>query len=205
MKFIILYVTYLICYIANSVNSTTTQTFTKTENGIFGSFKMYGQSKKANLKVAKVETKAKTKSAVLPPSVSVGDIALNGAYKGIQNSVSELSDKKSPGNIELGPAPYFTGWVQYFKFSSNKSNLKKPQQFYKNMEFNLQRKNAFLKTPAPDFTKKDANGEYILIPDQTHFYVTLFERTLNVANSKEVNIFLNDNNNFIYLYLVFLF
>jgi hypothetical protein len=205
MKFIILYVSYLICYIANSVKSTETQT--STENGIFGSFKMMGHNEKANLKVTKVETKAKstTTKKVVPPMVSVGDIDMNGANKGIMNALSELDDdKKTPGNIALGAAPYFKGWIQYFKFSSAKNNLKKPTTFYKNMEFFLQRKNAYGKTPAPDFKKKDADGQYILIPDQTHFYATLFATTFNVANSKEVSISLNDNNNFIF-YFSFLF
>ena len=97
------------------------------------------------------------------------------------------NDSKTPGNIELGPAPYFTGWIQYFKFSSNKSNLKKPTTFFKNMQFFEQKKLSFGQTPVPDFTKKDADGQYILIPNPTHFYVTMFERSLNIANSKEVS------------------
>jgi hypothetical protein len=193
MKFIILYISYLICNIASSVMSTKTQTSTNTSNGIFGSFKMFNHNDKVQLKVSKVEIKAKTNNKDIAPSVSVGDIAMDGAFKGIQNSLSKLdTDKKTPGNIELGPAPYFTGWIQYFKWSSNKTNLKKPTTFFKNMEFFEQQKLSYGKTPVPDFTKKDANGEYINIPNATHFYATMFERSLNVANSKDVSIF-DDN------------
>jgi len=159
----------------------------KTENGIFGSFRMsVNKAEKVKLKVTKFNVKSNTKNKDEIPSVSVGDVAMDGAYKGIQQSMSELDqNNKTPGNIELGSAPYYTGWIQYFKWSSLKSNLKKPSQFYKNMEFLQQKKLAFGKSPAPDFKKKDAAGQYEMIPDETHFYVTLFERTLNIANSKE--------------------
>ena len=189
MKFIILYISYLICNIASSVMSTKTETSTNTSNGIFGSFKMFNyKTDKVQLKVSKVETKVKANNNNVPPPVSVGDIAMDGAYKGIQQSLKTLdNDSKTPGNIELGPAPYFTGWIQYFKFSSNKSNLKKPTTFFKNMQFFEQKKLSFGQTPVPDFTKKDADGQYILIPNPTHFYVTMFERSLNIANSKEVS------------------
>jgi len=194
MKFIILYVSYLICYIANSVKSTSTETSIKSENTntIFGSFKMFNHNDKANLKITKVEKNNAKTNKIGPPTVSVGDINLNGAYKGIQNSISKLESNKAPGKLDSIQGPAYTGWIQYFKWSSNKSNLKKPSKFYKNEQFFIQEKHAYGKTPAPDFKSKDANGEYLFIPDQTHFYVTLFERTFNVANSKEVNIFLND-------------
>ena len=142
---------------------------TETENGIYGKFKM-------SVLKAKNSVKASIKKEKLtPPSVTLADIA--GPL--LQKQATGILDTSNP-TIDLGSPPYFHGWLQYFKYSSD-LGLTKPGSFYKNNEFYKQQKS----NPTTDFSKKDNQEEYEWIPKETFFYGTLFDKTFNIANSKK--------------------
>jgi len=177
-----LFITQVLCYLGfclwSMVKATETETFNK--NGIFGSFKMLMNSEsKAKLSIKKTNK--------VFPTVTLGDMA----GKAIQEGVRDLAEKNRGDptypTIKLGSPPFWSGWIQYFKYSTDKG-LKKPNSFFKNLQYNKQLKDNYT-LKKEEFLAKDADGQYKYIPKNTYFYGTLFENTFNVASSKEVSIF----------------
>ena len=175
---------FIILFLGVYVKATTTET--NNQNGIFGSFKMVmnksgkmdlmlkSKSNSAN-KVNSEKTGSNLKAS--PPPVTLGDVAPF-------NIKLPKLDERDPvmTNINLGEAPYFSGWIRYFKYTTDKK-LKKPKAFFKNMEYIRQMKgNATLNT-----SELDEDNQYKYIHNDTYFFSTLFENTLNIAKSKRVS------------------
>jgi hypothetical protein len=177
---------FILILIGSYVKATTTET--NNQNGIFGSFKMVmNKSGKVDLML-----KGKSNSAVKnrekslsgsnlkasPPPVTLGDVApFNIKLPNLEERDPVMT------NINLGEAPFFSGWVRYFKYTTDK-NLKKPKAFFKNMEYLKQmKKNATVNT-----SELDDDKQYKYIHNDTYFFATLFENTLNIAKSKKVSI-----------------
>lgn len=153
-----------------------TETDATNLSGIFGSLKlMMSKLEKAKNKLSAQKLTKNT----LPPPVTLADVAGN-------NIAHQLEKEIDPAmaSIKLGPPPYFSGWVQYFKYTTDKG-LVKPTEFFKNMQFYKQMK----KYPKANLTEKDSDKKYKYIRKDTYFYATLFETTLNFASSKQVMLF----------------
>lgn len=161
----------------------TTSTETNTNSGIFGSFRMMMNNLKKNeLTVTKVQ-KTNNSNKMTPPPMTLGDVA----GFNIKSSMDGMTGS-AEGKIVLGEPPFFEGWIQYFKYSSD-NGLKKPSAFFKNDEYFKQQK----EHPTVDFLKEKVKvnnnkDEYKYIPKKTYFYATLFEQTFNIASSREVSI-----------------
>lgn len=179
------FIAFIVFFLGVYVKATTTET--NNQNGIFGSFKMVmNKSGKLDLMLkSKVNSANKANSEKSlsgnnlkagPPPVTLGDVAPF-------NIKLPKLDERDPvmTNINLGEGPYFSGWVRYFKYTTDK-NLKKPKAFFKNMEYLRQMKgNATVNT-----SELDDDNQYKYIHNDTYFFATLFENTLNIAKSKKV-------------------
>lgn len=87
------------------------------------------------------------------------------------------------GQIKIGDGPiFFAGWVKYFKFSESEAQ-EKPNAFFKNNYFFEQLK----LHPQADTSKKGSDGQYIYVPDESHFYATLFKDSLTITSNRYNN------------------
>lgn len=147
-----------------NTNQVHSKSSTSSLSGIFGSFKLHFNKKgRSDLKLKKI----------IPPNLTVADVL------GSQLKNSNTKSEDLVSEIRLGEPPFFKGWIQYFKYSSD-GGLKKPEAFYKNEFYSKQ-----LMQNSNINPKEKENNEFIYIPSETHFYATLFESTLNIANSKK--------------------
>lgn len=163
-----------------------TETDSTNLNGIFGSFRMMmSKLEKTNNK------ETSQKNTLSPPPVTLADVAGNNIANQIEKEIDPVM-----ASIKLGPPPFFSGWVQYFKYTTDRG-LEKPTEFFKNMQFYKQMK----KYPKADLKEKDSDKKYKYIRKDTYFYATLFETTLNFASSKQVLCLLFY---LIYLYYIFI-
>lgn len=175
---------YILFCFWSYVKSTESETF--NQSGIFGSFKLLmNNHDKTKLTVKKTNIKV---NKLTPPTVTLGDVAGSSLTKGIiDQAYKNRGDPTFPA-ITLGEAPYFSGWIQYFKYSTDRG-LEKPSSFFKNNEYYKQQQSTFPKKKE-ELNKKDSEGQFKYIPKLTYFYATLFDNTLNIANSKEVSTLL---------------
>lgn len=93
----------------------------------------------------------------------------------------ELKSKEQSRNLNdfnYNPV-FFSGWVKFYKFNTNKSP-KVITNFFKNPEFIVQHK----KNQYVDLTKKDKKGEFVNIPTDVSFFATVFKDTITIAKAR---------------------
>jgi hypothetical protein len=92
-----------------------------------------------------------------------------------------LSQKfKNIGSNER--ALLFQGWVKYFKYDNHLQGPK-PDSFFINNFY----KEQFKRFIGEDFTKKDENGNFLFIPKEKYFFLTVFYDEMNFWTSRNVN------------------
>ena len=82
-------------------------------------------------------------------------------------------------DLKLSPGPvHYSGWIKFFKYNSNESQVSKPSTFFKNLEFYQQSR----KFPKAVLSEK-IEGQNKYIKDESFFYLLVFYDSMNILTS----------------------